>query len=361
MKKPLKIIIATGGTGGHVFPAIAIAQKFKDENPKNRILFVGAGRPIEKRGVKKAGFAHIKIAGGGLKGYGPAQKALSFLKLIKGFLQSLKIIKKFGPDLVIGMGSYSAAPVIFAAKLLGKKTVIHEQNLLPGLTNRVFGPFVDRVYLSFEQTKFFASPMKILHTGNPVRKEFTDFAEKTRRKKTKFTVLVMGGSQGASSINSAVISAIAHIDAKKNYHFIHQTGEKDFYKIKKFYEENKISHLTEKFFDDMAKIYDKADFVICRAGATTVAEIIAMKKPAIFIPYPYAADGHQVFNVKALVEKGAAELIEEKELDPEIFAQRLEFYRTNPEILQKMGEKSGKSEKKDAASIIVKDCIKLLR
>ncbi len=346
MIKPLKIIIATGGTGGHVFPAIAIAERFRDENPKNKILFVGTGRPVEKRAIKKAGFSHIKISGGGIKGYGPAQKLLSVFKLLKGFLESLKIVKKFRPDLVMGMGSYSAAPVICAAKLFGKKTVIHEQNFLPGLTNRLLAPFVDRIYISFKDSKLNASPLKILYTGNPVRKEFMNLKEEPDSSKSKFTLLILGGSQGASSINSALISAISHIKPKDNFYFIHQTGEKDFYKIKSFYEENKISHMAKAFFDDMAKIYKKADLVICRAGATTVSEIIAMKKPAIFIPYPYAADGHQVFNVKALVAKEAAELTEEKDLDGKILAQKLEFYRTNPEILNKMAEKIGKSGKK---------------
>ncbi|MFH2045744.1 MAG: undecaprenyldiphospho-muramoylpentapeptide beta-N-acetylglucosaminyltransferase [Pseudomonadota bacterium] len=360
----MRIIIAGGGTGGHLFPGIAIAQKFVSKNPETGILFVGAGNSFEKTTVAKAGFNHKRITVEGIKGRGITKQLISAFKIPKGMFESLTILKSFKPNLVFGVGSYSSGPIIFMAWLLGIKIALHEQNILPGITNRMLSRFADRIYISFEKTIKLAQAKKIIFSGNPLRKEITDIAKKNiadyGHNKSTFNILIIGGSQGAHSINMAIIEALSYIKNKESLFFVHQTGSLDEETVAKAYEQNKTNGDVKPFFDDMAIKYSQADLIICRAGATTVAEITVIGRGAIYIPYPYAANDHQTQNAQALCDAGAAEMIAEKDLSGKILAEKIEYFSENPKELYKMATLSKTFGMPDAAAVIVNDCYQML-
>ena len=387
MKK--HILIAGGGTGGHLFPGIAIAEAFMAENPKNRILFVSDGKHKVKSVLSKSGFQHGCITIEGLKRRGPRNQLMAALKIPVGIFESVRILRHFKPDLVIGLGGYSAGPAVIAAWLLGIKIVLQEQNVLPGITNRILSCFADRIYVSFPNSKFkIRNPKKICFTGNPVRKEFqasnikcqasnikhqtSNIKHQTSNIKhqtssikhqasnIKFTVMIVGGSQGAHSVNMAVTEAIDHIKDKDRFLFVHQTGEDDAETVKEAYANQGITCTVSPFFDDMARQYQKADLLICRAGATTVAEVTAVGKGAIFIPYPYAADNHQVLNAQTLTKADAAEMILQKDISGKMLADKIEYYASNPEQLEKMESRAKLLGRPRAAEAIVGDCYNLM-
>ncbi|MFO7665415.1 MAG: undecaprenyldiphospho-muramoylpentapeptide beta-N-acetylglucosaminyltransferase [Desulfobacterales bacterium] len=359
--KSLRIIIAGGGTGGHLFPGIAIAQAFTGKNPGSEILFVGAGNRFEKTTVEKAGYNHRSIPVEGIKGRDYLKQLKSVFKIPKGMFESYRIIRDFKPDLVIGVGSYSSGPLVIMARLLRVKTALHEQNTIPGITNRILSRFADRVYVSFEETKKRLCAQKAVLSGNPLRREIIDAAGKnvpagSSDSDAPFTVLILGGSQGAHKINMAVIGALPFLKNREKYFFVHQTGAQDEEYVFGAYKRSGISCMVKPFFEDMAEQYSKADLVICRAGATTVAEVTAMGLGAIFIPYPYAADNHQAKNARALSVSGASEMILEKDLTAEILSERIEYYAGHPGELYKMASSAKKFGRPDAAEFIVNDC-----
>lgn len=366
-KRSLDIIIAGGGTGGHLFPGIAIAEAFMARDSKNRILFVNTGNPFEMSVLSERGFNRKTITAEPIKGRGILQKTGALLKIPKGIYEAIRILKKFNPDLVVGMGSYSSGPMIMGAWILGIATVIHEQNIFPGITNRVLAPFADRIYISFENTKALLDPEKTHLTGNPVRKDILK-CEMAKEKSGiednlrdhPFSILVLGGSQGAHGINMAVIDALKDLEEKDTYFFVHQTGALDEKKVKDAYMIHGISARVQPFFNDMCHQYEKADLIICRAGATTVAEIAVIGKGAIFVPYPFAADNHQVLNAQALVDKGGAEMILEKDLSGRVLAEKISYYASNSNALELMAKKSKEVSRPDAAEIIVDDCYRLI-
>ena len=253
------------------------------------------------------------------------------------------------------------------ARLLGIKIVLHEQNILPGITNRILSRFADRIYVSFAETIMGAAPKKIRFTGNPVRKEIVHCAEtlknndiKAPEKEKKFTILILGGSQGAHSINMAFLEALEYLENSENIFFVHQTGAPDEAQVKRGYDEHGIENDTRAFFKDVARRYQSADLIICRAGATTVAEIKAIGKGVIFIPFPFAADNHQVLNARSLEKAGAADMILEKDLSGKVLAERINYYVQRPEALQQMALRSSDLGRVDAAAMIVDDCYELL-
>ncbi len=366
----MRIIIAGGGTGGHLFPGIAIAEAFMEKDKKNEVIFVGTGKPFETSILSKTCFMYQSITAEGIKGRGLWNQIVSIVKIPKGVFDSIKIIKNFKPDLVLGVGGYSAGPVGLGAWLLGIKIVIHEQNILPGITNRILSHFADRIYVSFKNTKVEAfrccgaiSQKKIYITGNPVRKEILECAgnQKIYLGRAKpFTVLILGGSQGAHSINMAVIEALKFIKKKDKFFFLHQTGAADEEKIKNAYMSHGISCTIKAFFDNMAKQYGKADLIICRAGATTVAEVSAIGKGILFVPYPFAADNHQVLNALSLKNAGAAEMILQKDLSGKVLAEKIRHYASSPDALETMSSKIKELGRPDAAKAIVDDCYRLI-
>jgi len=337
------------------------------KDPENKVIFVSTGNPFELSVLDKAGFILEKITAEGIKGRGLLRQLRSMWKIPMGIFESIRIIKDFNPDLVMGVGSYAAGPVAIGAWFMRKKLILHEQNILPGITNRILSRFADRIYVSFKNTKANFNPGKVLYTGNPLRKEFLRKAKENKDNNTAtsvknytFTVLILGGSQGAHSINKAVINALEHFRGKHNFYFIHQTGKQDEAKVKKSYKDQGILCMVKSFFDDMPKQYQMANLIICRAGATTVAELAAVGKGVIFIPFPFAADNHQVLNARTFTETGAAEMILQKDLTGSVLAQRIEYYASNKKALEVMAARAKKLGKPDAAKVIVEDCYRLL-
>jgi UDP-N-acetylglucosamine--N-acetylmuramyl-(pentapeptide) pyrophosphoryl-undecaprenol N-acetylglucosamine transferase len=289
----------------------------------------------------------------------------------KGIIESILFLRRFKPDIVVGVGGYAAGPVAVGAWFLGIKIVLHEQNILPGITNRILSYLADRVYVSFNGTRTTARARKLLVTGNPVRKEILECARRQKEyslsepeavseQRRPFRVLIIGGSQGAHSINLAVMEALGHIRNKDAFFFTHQTGRQDEEAVKKAYDDHGLSSIVQPFFSDMDRQYRNADLVVCRAGATTVAEITALGKGVIFIPFPHAADDHQTLNARTLTRRGAAEMILEKNLSGKSLAAKIAYYASNPEVLNRMASRAGNLGKLNAARVIVDDCYRLV-
>jgi len=368
----LRVIIAAGGTGGHLFPGIAIGQAFMERHPDSRVLFVSVGKNFEKSALEKAGFPLECITSAAFKGRGICGKLEALGKVPKGIRQSIGVLRRFAPHLVIGLGSYTSAPMILSAWMMGIPVGLHEQNIVPGMTNRTLAPIADRIYVSFSDTRISKLPwlarkleQRTCFSGNPVRQEIIRQAGYPRQsggpdKNPYFTVLVVGGSQGAHGINTAMMAVAEHLTEKDRFFFIHQAGPDDEEQIRRIYHTKNIACLVRPFFDDMAQHYHRSDLVVCRAGASTVAEITALGKGAIFIPYPYAADDHQAKNAGTLAEAGAAEVILQRNLDGAILARRIEYYADHPLILREMAEKAKYFGRPDAAMRIVEDCCALL-
>jgi UDP-N-acetylglucosamine--N-acetylmuramyl-(pentapeptide) pyrophosphoryl-undecaprenol N-acetylglucosamine transferase len=359
-----KLVIAGGGTGGHLFPGIAIAQEFMSTNPRNTVLFVSTGNDFEKSVLANAGFELQEITAGGIKGQGRWRQIKSMIRIPKGIMGSMRILKNYKPDLILGVGSYAAGPVVMAAWLMGKKIVLHEQNILPGITNRLLSRFADRIYVSFKDSGDKFNPNKVIVTGNPVRKDILVRRKEGPKGVTDpvhfFTVVIIGGSQGAHGINLAVIDALKQLRGKDRYCFVHQSGSADEKDVKAAYKKHGVSNTVQSFFQDMGRLYQQADLVICRAGATTVAEVTALGKSVIFIPFPFAADNHQLLNAQSLVQSGAAEMILQKDLSGALLAQKIEYYSSDSEALDQMALKAKDFGRPYAARDIVEDIYELM-
>ncbi|MEN8243801.1 MAG: undecaprenyldiphospho-muramoylpentapeptide beta-N-acetylglucosaminyltransferase [Thermodesulfobacteriota bacterium] len=365
--RPIRVVIAGGGTGGHLFPGIAIAEEVLSRNDQSDVLFIGTGNTFEQSVLGQKGFKLAAIAIQGLKNRGIVNQVKALMMLPASLVASGSILKAFGPDLVLGVGGYSAGPVVAAAWLKGIKTALQEQNILPGITNRWLSRITDRLYLSFTGTRGMEHAGRALVTGNPVRQEFLTVmpsrqqaSEAAPKATAPFTVLIAGGSQGAHAINQAMQSAMEHLSESGRFHFIHQTGADDEEMMKASYANSNAGNTVKAFFKDMARQYQTADLVVCRAGATTVAEVTALGKPVIFIPFPYAADDHQRLNAESLVREGASEMILEQELNGKMLAQRIEYYAGAPEELARMGARAARLGRPHAARAIVDDMYQLI-
>jgi len=359
-----RVIIAGGATGGHLFPGIAIAEHLREKRPECQLMFVSTGTAIEKRVLPKAGFVFKRIATEGIKGRGIVAKTRAIIKLTAGIFAAAGLIRTFKPDLIIGMGSYSSAPVVICGWLLGVNVALHEQNALPGITNRVLSRLADRVFVSFQKTAGRWPAEKVRITGNPVRKDILRAVAgdtlKRSDDKDGFTVFVIGGSQGASRINQAVTGALAYLENKEGLFFIHQTGEADEKAVLQAYQKEGFACPAQSFFDNMAACYSRADFLICRAGATTIAEIVCMGKPGILVPFPFAADDHQTENARALVDAGGVEMIPETELTEQGIAEKVAYYASHRSTLREMGDRLKAVGKPEAGKIIVEECLSLM-
>jgi UDP-N-acetylglucosamine--N-acetylmuramyl-(pentapeptide) pyrophosphoryl-undecaprenol N-acetylglucosamine transferase len=360
------MIIAGGGTGGHLFPGIAIAETFLARDDRNQVLFVSTGNAFEIRTLGSRGLPLAKISAEGFKGRSLRYKIKSLLKLPKGIAASFHIFRGFKPQLVVGMGSYSAAAVVLAAWLARKTIVLHEQNILPGITNRLLSRLADRIYVSFKETRLNVPADKVRVSGNPIRNQLLQEVQRQKvldkrpAGKSRFTVLIVGGSQGAHAINMAIIEALEYLQESRRLFFIHQTGPQDLAMVKARYTAKRVAAEVKPFFNNMARRYGQADLIICRAGATTVAEISALGKASLLIPFPYAADNHQVLNAQTLVRGQGAEMILQDNLSAALLAGKIEFYAANPGLLSKMAANSQKMGFPDAAQNIVDDCCQLL-
>lgn len=357
----LRLVVAGGGTGGHLFPGIAVAQAFAARDHKNKVLFINAGRALETSVLARLGWPHQTIAIEGIKGRSRWRQLLAAMKIPAAVWQSGRLLASFGAHMVLGVGGYSAGPVVAAAWRRGIPTALHEQNQLPGLTNRLVGRIVDRIYLSFEESRDYFDASKVQVSGNPVRDEIIALsgAPETPKKDRPFCVLVIGGSQGAQAINQAVMDAMPRFRGK-DIRWVHQTGEQDESKVKQAYAGLGIHTKVQAFFEDMADEYQQADVVICRAGATTVAEITVLGKAALFVPFPHATDDHQTKNAQALVDIGAAEMIAQKALDGKVLAQAIERFMSHRGQLAKMAARARALGRPHAAKVIVDDIYQLI-
>jgi UDP-N-acetylglucosamine--N-acetylmuramyl-(pentapeptide) pyrophosphoryl-undecaprenol N-acetylglucosamine transferase len=350
-----RLIVAGGGTGGHLFPGIAVAQAFMARNPNNRVLFVNAGRPLEIDVLSRLGWAYQMISIEGIKGRGLFRQISAAFKIPGAVWQSARIIKDFQADAVLGVGGYSAGPVVVAAWLKGVRTALHEQNQLPGLTNRLVRRIVDQIYLSFADSAQRFDPQKARITGNPVRDEIVILGSQPAlgTDENAFTVLIIGGSQGAHAINEAIVEALPQLKTIPGLRLLHQTGLPDESRVRRAYADSGIPSTAQAFFNNMAECYRQADLVVCRAGATTVAEITAVGKAAVFVPFPFAADDHQTHNARALVAAGAARMIPQKDLDGRVMADVIKELAGNRESLVDMAANARTLGRPEAALSIV--------
>ena len=357
------VVIAGGGTGGHLFPGIALAEEVTTRHPDNRVLFVGTTRGLEARVVPAAGFPLETIQVRGLKGVGPLRALQALVMLPLSFVASWRIVGRFRPDVVVGVGGYSSGPVVLAAWLRGIATAIQEQNALPGVTNRILGKIVRAVFIAFEQARAFFPPRKTYLVGNPVRRKLMDNYLRSRPPVMdgRFRLLVVGGSLGARGLNSRMLEALPHLgDLRERMGIVHQTGAADLERVKAGYAAAGVTAEVVPFVEDMSAAYARASLVLCRAGATTVAELAICKKAAILVPFPFATDDHQAINAAALVEAGAALMFREAELTGERLAQELRQLASEPERLQRMERAAGGLGRPEAARELVDLCAELV-
>jgi UDP-N-acetylglucosamine--N-acetylmuramyl-(pentapeptide) pyrophosphoryl-undecaprenol N-acetylglucosamine transferase len=347
----MKAIIAGGGTGGHLFPGIAVAREILRRHPGCEILFVGAAQGIEARVVPEEGFALRLLPIGGVKRMGWKKAARNMFAAAKALVSARRILKEVQPSIVIGVGGYASFPMMGAAILGRYPRMIMEQNAIPGLANRVLGRWVDFVAVTDPRTTaFFGRRAQV--TGNPIRPQFKMIAPKDH--KPPYTVLVFGGSQGAQAINAAVLAGLTLLgDWKNRLKFVHQTGERQLDAARRVYAESGFAAEVHAFLGNMHERYAEADLIVSRAGMTTIAEIKASGRAAVLIPLPTAADDHQRANAREMVERGAALMIENAEFTGERFARTLAELLPDHDRLRAMEQNAKKLAVVDAESRIV--------
>lgn len=311
----MNVLIAGGGTGGHLFPGIALAQEVRKRDPDGRILFVGTARGIEGRAVPKAGFDLALLPVSGLRRTGIGGLAFGLSRLPLAMLRALSLVRRFGPDIAVSVGGYAAGPAVLASRILGVPCVVMEQNAVPGLTNRVLGRLARRIFAGLPTDGFPASKVRVL--GNPVRADLVAVREAPYAVADPIELFVFGGSQGARAINMAMIAAAPHLARLAvPLRILHQTGSADRDRVEAAYNEVGLAAEVVAFIDDMAAAYAKADLVLCRAGATSIAELTVCGRPAVLVPFPHAVDDHQTVNARTLAAAGAAIHLPQSELGP---------------------------------------------
>lgn len=347
----ITVIIAGGGTGGHIYPGIAIAQEFQKRHGNTRVTFVGTARGLESKIVPREGFNLELIEVAALKRVSFFGRIRALLLLPRSFVAACLLINKIRPRIVIGVGGYASGPVVLMASLMGVPTIIAEQNALPGFTNRMLARFIKAAAVSFEEARnLFGAKAEI--TGNPVRAEFFNVPPKEPGEVVH--ILITGGSQGAHAINEAMIETLPLLAGEgARLSLTHQTGDADYEKVRAAYEKSGLKGEVKPYLDRMVAEFERADLVICRAGATTVAELAAAGKPAIMIPFPFAADDHQRKNAEAIERVGAGRMILQAELTPERLAQEMLWLANDPQQLARMAEASRKLGHPDAAARVV--------
>ena len=351
----MKLVVAGGGTGGHLFPGVAIAEELRAREADAAITFVGTARGIEARVLPELGWPLELIEVSGLKTVGVMGAIRGLFRLPRAYFQARRLLKRLAPDAVIGVGGYASGPVLLAAKLQGIPTAICEQNSIPGLTNKILGRLVRRVFLSFEGSQKFFKPTKILMSGNPVRRELLAklTAPGARATDDRIHVLVSGGSLGAVAVNELAAKALIELAKDHRLAITHQTGEKDLAVTQQRYREAGVEADCRAFIKDMASTYLAADLVIGRAGATTVAELAIAGKPAVFIPYPFAADNHQELNAQEMAAKGAALVFRQADLTAAALAAALRPLLEQPLKLAEMGAAMKSLAKPGAAAAVI--------
>ena len=329
----MKVVIAGGGTGGHLFPGVAIAEEVKAREATSEVLFVGTARGIEARVCPKLGWPLELIDASGLKTVGALGALRGLARVPRALWQSRAILRRFRPDVVIGVGGYASGPVVLAARLSGIPTAILEPNSVPGLANKLVGKLVRHVFLAFEETRPYFPAARTTLSGNPIRAQLRDkllaAGSATDGANAVPHLFCFGGSLGARAVNALFADAVADLRARGlRFTVMHQTGKDDLEPTRARYTDAAGGSLPPEihvrdFIDDMAREYGRADLVVSRAGATTVAELTAVGRPAILIPYPTAADDHQTVNARALADAGAALVYKQAELNAKQLADTL--------------------------------------
>ena len=358
----LRILVAAGGTGGHLYPGIAVARCFQDVHPNADIAFLGRRGGLEEHLVPKEGYPLHTVNVRSLQGRTKLAQLQSLGVLMIGTSQALRLLRRWHPHLVIGAGGYVMAPALLAAALLRLPRVIMEQNLIPGLTVRVLARYAQRVFTSFPESQEFLAQPQVVCTGTPIRPEIAaQVSDTARNESNRLNVLVVGGSQGAHRLNQAMIEAIPLLAAhRERVQFVHQTGEFDLTSVAKAYESSGVQGEVHAFLHDMPKRYNWAHLVLSRAGASTLAELTACGKPAILVPYPHAADDHQRHNALALQNHGAAHVILDAELTGERIYESLRRYILDPARLNEPATQSRRLGRPHAARDIVNTCLEML-
>jgi UDP-N-acetylglucosamine--N-acetylmuramyl-(pentapeptide) pyrophosphoryl-undecaprenol N-acetylglucosamine transferase len=357
----MRMLIAGGGTGGHLFPGIALAEEFTTRHPGNAVLFVGSRRGLEARVVPAAGFRLETISVRGLKGKSLGHFLSALLLLPWAFVESWRILSHFRPDVVVGVGGYASGPVVATAWLRRIPTAVQEQNALPGFTNRVLGHLVQAVFISFEEARK-AFPSGRTHlVGNPVRRKLLDNYLRSKSAHDRFEVLVLGGSLGAHGLNARVVEALDFLsDLRDAIDFVHQSGTADADWVRAAYAKGGFRAEVVDFIEDMSFAYARASLVVCRAGATTVAELAVCKKASVLVPFPAATDDHQTLNARALVAAGAAVMFPESELTGEGLASTIRALYRDPDRLARMGREAGGLGRPEAARELADVCVGLI-
>jgi len=321
----MRMMIAGGGTGGHLFPGIAIASEFMDRDKGNEVLFVGTRHGLEERVVPAEGFPIRFIHATGIVNLTLWKRFKGLITIPRGMYESGDILKAFDPHVVLGVGGYASGPVVAAARWMGFPTMIHEQNAVPGLTNRLLGSLVDAVCLAYPDARSLFKAGKTYLTGNPVRKTLKPISRTLAREALgldpdRFTLFVLGGSRGAHALNRIMLEALPYIEGIRNrFQLIHQTGKEEEERVKQVYRENQLKGLVSSFFHEIELAYGAADLVLCRAGASTVAELAEVGRASILVPYPHAAKNHQEANARRLLDIGACRML----LEPQLTGERL--------------------------------------
>jgi len=364
-----RIVIAGGGTGGHLFPGLALAEQLRQRGAQ--VTFVGTARGIEAKVVPQSGYPLELIDISGLKRQGLWATLRSLLRLPRALWQTMGLLRRLKPQVVVGVGGYASGPVVLLAALLGIPTVVLEQNSIPGLTNRILSRFVRAVYTSFPHASRFFPARKVALLGNPVRQTIVDCPVQAGEPSGPVRLLVLGGSLGAKAVNTLVIEAMAELHRSpppglqplvEHLQLHHQTGQTDLAATQTGY--GQLAGLTgvvqvEPFIRDMATAYRDCDLMIGRAGATTIAELTAIGRPAVLIPFPFAADDHQTHNARYLVEHGAARLLQQKDTTGQQLAAVIAELAQDRTVLLAMASASRKLGKPDAAIRIAEAVLKL--
>lgn len=366
----MRVVMTGGGTGGHIYPAIAIAEEIKSRHPEVELLYIGSVRGLEKDIVPKAGikFESIEIQGFRRKLSMDTLKSIGLV--FKGLSQARKLISDFKPDIVIGTGGYVCGPVVLNGALKGKKTLLHEQNAYPGVTNRILSHFVDKICISFEESRqYFKSEEKLILTGNPVREAFNGVDQVNCKEKLaieeKLVILSTGGSGGAKKLNEWLLEVIRKYNGSKDVRIIHITG-KSYYE--KFHMMLKGEGITLEdnveiidYCYDMPMVMGAADLCISRAGASTLTELALSHTPSLLVPSPNVTGNHQEHNAKVLEAAGAAVMLKEKETDAKSFVDAVDHLIQHPERLKEMADNCSKIPGRGSLKAIVNEVEKLLR
>jgi|LSQX01.1.fsa_nt_gb UDP-N-acetylglucosamine--N-acetylmuramyl-(pentapeptide) pyrophosphoryl-undecaprenol N-acetylglucosamine transferase len=364
----VKVMISGGGTAGHINPGIAVAKQIKKKNPDTDILFIGTARGLENKLVPRENFELRLIKVRGFRRKLSLDTLVAFKELFQGLLEARKIIKDYKPDIVIGTGGYVCGPVVFNASRMKIPTLIHEQNAFPGVTNRILSRFVNRVAISFKESgKYFNNKNRIVFTGNPIRNEMFDISRETARKnidlpEDRTLVVVFGGSRGAENVNKAVAELIKKHGKEDKFDLIFATGEAQYNEISKGLKEHSYKNIkVVPYIYDMGNVMAAADLVVSRAGAITISELTALGVPSVLIPSPFVTANHQEYNARALEKQGAAVVILEEVLSPDILYEQIVDLLKDKEVLKKMARSAKKMGITDAAEKIYEMAQELIR